>query len=72
MDWYNWTININLFCIFFFKYKSLFGIFSLLDIKFSQSFLSLSEIFLFNYVIVSISNQFGLFDLKSFENFHVS
>ena len=31
-------------------FKSLFGISSLLEIKFFQSFLSLSEILLFNYI----------------------
>ena len=55
-----------------FKLKSLSDNLLLLDIKSCQSFLSLSEIFLFNYIWVSINSQFGLFDLGSFENFHVS
>ena len=58
--------------IFLLTMKSLLGIFSLFFKKFSQSFLSLSEIFLINYVSVSISNQFGLFDLRSLEKTHVS
>ena len=47
-------------------------VFFLLFKKFSQSSLSLSEIFLFNYVIVSINNQLGLEDFISFEKTQVS
>ena len=49
------TLNTFIFsCIKFFlvSLESLLGNFSLLDKKFSQSFLSLSEILSFNYVRV--------------------
>src|SRR5210317_2339360 len=51
---------------------SLFGNFLSLIKKFSQSLLSLSEILSFNYVKVSTNCQFGLLDLVSLENTHVS
>jgi len=50
----------------------LLGIFSLLFINFSQSSLSLSKIFLINYVMVSINSQLGFADLISFEKTQVS
>ena len=56
----------------FFITKSLLGIFSLFFKKFSQSCLSLSEIFLINYVIVSINSQLGFDDFMSFEKTQVS
>ena len=60
------------FYIFSVKLESLSGKFSFFDKKFSQSFLSLSEILLFNYVKISTNFQFGLFDLVSLEKTHVS
>ena len=48
------------------------GNFSLFDKKFSQSFLSLSEILLLNYVKISTNCQFGLLDLISLEKTQVS
>ena len=58
--------------MFFLLTKSLLGIFSFFIRKFSQSSLSLSEIFLINYVIVSTNNQLGFADLISFAKTHVS
>ena len=59
-----WTLffvllSISLIVFFFFK-------------KLSQSFLSLSEIFLINYVMVLINSQLGLDELISFAKTHVS
>ena len=60
------------FFSFFLNTKSLFGKDSFLVKNSSQSFLSFLEIFVINYVNVSTSCQFGLFDFVSLENTQVS
>ena len=52
--------------------KSLLCNFSVLFIKLCQSFLSLSEILLFNYVNILTSCQFGFDEVVSREKIHVS
>ena len=52
--------------------RSLSNNVSLFDKKLSQSFLSLFEILSLNYVKVSTSCQFGLFDFVSLEKTQVS
>ena len=65
-------MDLLIIAYMFFLTISLLEVFLLLFKKFSQSSLSLSEIFLINYVIVSINNQLGLADVISFEKTHVS
>ena len=57
---------------FYLNLSSLSFKLSFFDKKSCQSFLSLSEIFLFNYVKISTNCQFGLFDFVSLEKIQVS
>ena len=55
-----------------FDFKSLFGNFSLLEIKVCQSFLSFFEILSVNYVNILTNCQLGFADVTSLEKTQVS